>query len=324
MTRSISVLGLGGTIAMTPSEQGGVVPTLTGEQLAAGLPELASVGAVTARTVFSKPGVHLTFEDIAVLAAIVAAERQAGRAVVITQGTDTIEETAFALDCLLPPGPAVVVTGAMRHPTSPGADGPANLLAAARVAASGDADGLGVLVVMNDTIHAARFVRKAHTSNPAAFVSANAGPLGWLREEQVRIVLRPAPQPQIAAVAVHDARVGVVQFGLGDDGGLIQATVQYGYDGLVLAATGAGHLSAEAAETAAAASRAIPVVLASRTGAGEIFENTYGFAGAEIDLIGKGLIPAGALDAAKARILLVLLLRAGADRAAIRAAFARA
>src|SRR6185437_15072259 len=114
--------------------------------------------------------------------------------IVITQGTDTIEETAFALDLLWAGHAPIVITGAMRNPTLPGADGPANLLAAVRVAASPAARGLGVLVVIADEIHAARFVSKRHTQSPAAF-AALAGPLGWVSEGDVRIVLVPVKRP---------------------------------------------------------------------------------------------------------------------------------
>src|ERR1019366_9370552 len=98
--------------------------------------------------------------------------------VVVTQGTDTMEETSFALELLVDTDRPVVVTGAMRNPTLAGADGPANLLAAVQVAASPDAVGLGTLVVANDEIHAARFVRKTHSSSPSSFQSPGAGPLG--------------------------------------------------------------------------------------------------------------------------------------------------
>src|SRR5690606_25563238 len=157
----ITVLALGGTIAMTQSDQGGVVPTLTGEALVAAVPGLADVAEIDASSFRQLPGAHLQYEDLEALAkAIQMACASGSQGVVVTQGTDTIEETAFALDCLLQLDAPVVVTGAMRNPTVPGADGPANLLAAVQVAASHEARGLGCLVAMNDEIHAARFVRK--------------------------------------------------------------------------------------------------------------------------------------------------------------------
>lgn len=117
--------------------------------------------------------------------------------IVITQGTDTIEETAFVLDLLVDAETPIVVTGAMRNPSLPGADGPANLLASVQVASSFAARGLGTLVVFNDEVHAARFVRKTHTQNPATFRSSPVGPIGWISEGTPRIPTRLPKSPRI-------------------------------------------------------------------------------------------------------------------------------
>ncbi|WP_114861201.1 asparaginase [Azospirillum brasilense] len=309
----VTVLALGGTIAMTRSDQGGVVPTLTGDMLVAAVPALTEVAAVDARSFRQLPGAHLGFDDLEALAAAVE-EAVAGGAhgVVVTQGTDTIEETAFALDRLLGIEAPVVVTGAMRNPTVPGADGPANLLAAVQVAASEAARGLGCLVVLNDEIHAARFLRKTHTSSPAAFTSPSAGPIGWVGEGRVRLVARVERVPVVPqSREAGEARVALVTVGLGDDGALIDAARQAGFDGMVVEATGGGHVAPAVADALERAAAAMPVVLASRTGAGEILARTYGFPGGEIDLQRRGLIRAGWLDGLKAKVLLTLLLRRG-------------
>lgn len=320
----ITVLALGGTIAMTSNGPGGVVPTLTGEALVAAVPALADVADIDASSFRQLPGAHLQYDDLDALAqAIRTVCANGSRGVVITQGTDTIEETAFALDRLLQLDAPVVITGAMRNPTLPGADGPANLLAAVHVAVSKEARGLGCLVTMNDEIHAARFVRKIHTSSPAAFASPLSGPIGWVSEGQVRIAVQPRAIPPIQhADSQVNARVALVTVALGDDGVLITALQPHGFDGIVVEATGGGHVSPGVAAALGEAAQHVPVVLASRTGAGEILARTYGFTGGEIDLQRRGLIRAGWLDGLKAKILLTLLIRHGyRDRAVIARAF---
>ena len=315
MTRPrVTLLALGGTIATAPGEQGGVTPKLTGEMLVAGVPALRDIAEIDARTFRQLPSPHLQYDDIEALAAeIVQAQAAGATGVVVTQGTDTIEETAFALDLLLPPGDMpVVVTGARRNPTLAGADGPANLLAAVQVCVSQVARGLGCLVVSNDEIHAARFVRKTHTSSTATFSSPMAGPIGWVLEDRVRIGLHPANrQPLPLAGPVRNARVALVAVAMGDDDTVVNAVRRAGVDGMVVVGLGGGHVPASIATALEEAARQIPVVLASRTGAGEILSRTYGFPGSEIDLQRRGLLRAGWLDAPKAKVLLTLLLRHG-------------
>jgi L-asparaginase len=309
----VTVLALGGTIAMTQSAAGGVVPTLTGEDLVAAVPGLADLAQIDAQSFRQLPGAHLRFDDLEALAATIRDLCVQGRrGVVVTQGTDTIEETAFTLDRLLDIEAPVIVTGAMRNPTVAGADGPANLLAAIQVAISEQARGKGCMVVLNDEVHAARFVRKTHTSSPNAFESALCGRIGWVSEGRVRIGLAPervAPVP--ARASQENARVALVTIALGDDGAQIRALEGANYDGMVVEATGGGHVPVDVADALEDAARRMPVVLASRTGNGETLARTYGFPGSEIDLQRRGLIRAGWLDGLKAKVLLTLLLRHG-------------
>ncbi|MBK0392121.1 asparaginase [Ramlibacter algicola] len=322
----VTLLALGGTIATAPGDQGGVTPKLTGEMLVAGVPALRDIADIEASTFRQLPSPHLRYEDIEALAvAIVQARDEGATGVVITQGTDTIEETAFALDLLLPPGEMpVVVTGAMRNPTLAGADGPANLLAAVQVCTSDAARGLGCVVVSNDEIHAARFVRKTHTSSTATFSSPTAGPIGWVIEDTVRIALLPTKTPPLQLPGpVRDARVALVAVAMGDDDTVVNAMRSTSIDGMVVMALGGGHVPATTAAALEDMARGIPVVFASRTGAGEILSRTYGFPGSEIDLQRRGLVRAGWLDALKAKVLLTLLLRHGVtDRQRIADVFA--
>lgn len=320
----VSVIALGGTIAMTDAGQQGVVPTMSAEMLVAAVPSLKAVADIEASSFRQMPGAHLGFADLEALASAIRDSITAGAVgVVVTQGTDTIEETAFALDRLLDLEAPVVVTGAMRNPTLPGADGPANLLAAVQVAASEITRGLGCLVVMNDEIHAARFVRKVHTSSPAAFASPLSGPIGFIAERSVRILVRPERVPSLRPIEEpEDATVALITLGVGDDGALIRAAVNAGFGGLVIEAMGGGHMSAQSADEVERAASRLPVILASRTGTGEILRSTYGFLGSEIDLQRRGAIRAGWLDGVKARVLLALALRRRGDQDAVRQLFA--
>jgi L-asparaginase len=321
---SVAVFGLGGTIAMTQATHGGVSPALSASDLLAAVPGLPDGQAeLRVHDFRNKPGASLDFSDLYELADAINRALEDGCAgAVVTQGTDTIEEVAYLLDLLLPVDAPVVVTGAMRNPAMAGADGPANILAAIRVAASPCARGLGCLVVLNDQIHAARWVQKAHTGSPAAFVSPDHGPLGHVVEGRVHLPVRIRRQPSaLRSVPRRSVRVGVAAMALGDDGTLIEAMAGH-VDGLVVAAFGAGHVPAAVAPVLGQVAGRIPVVLASRTGAGPVHRVTYGFPGSERDLLARGLISAGYLDPLKSRILLHLLIASGADNARIRAAFA--
>ncbi|MFF7180498.1 asparaginase domain-containing protein [Streptomyces sp. NPDC008121] len=273
------------------------------------------------------PSSSLSFDDLAALADEVRRTVAEGSGVVVVQGTDTLEETAFLLDLLCPTSEPVVVTGAMRRPDLPGADGPANLAAAIAAAADPACRDLGVLVVFADEIHAARHVRKTHTTSVATFASPGAGPLGSVVEGEPRILLRPAvPLAPCPLRLDPEVRVALVTLSLGDRGELLDG-LENRFDGLVLAAFGAGHVPTRLVEPLERLAARIPVVLASRTGAGHTLTHTYRGPGSEHDVLSRGLIPAGPLDPAKARLLLHALLSSGAtgpagyDRPRITAAF---
>lgn len=312
---NVRILALGGTIAMTGDGAGGVVPTLTGERLVEAVPALANVANVTASTFRQLPGAHVGFADLEALAREVITNPTGAAGFVVTQGTDTIEETAFALDRLLPPGAPVIVTGAMRNPTVAGADGPANLLASVAVAGTIAARERGALVVFNDEIHAARFVRKMHSTATNAFASPSAGPIGWLSEGKPIVALDVPALPGVAfSDNATDANVALLRLALGDDGRLIDAAVAAGFDGLVIEGMGGGHATPQIADAIERAAHRLPVLLASRAGAGAVLTRTYGFVGGEIDLQKRGAVTTGWLDGLKARILLTLALRHGMGR----------
>ena len=311
---------------MLPSGAGGVTPALDGAALVAAVPGLEEVAELTVVSFRRLGSAHLSLEDVIALYSEVARHIDGGaEGIVISQGTDTLEEVAFALDLLLDSVVPVAVTGAMRNPSLPGADGPANLLAAMRVAANSQARGLGVVVVLNDEVHAARYVRKTHTTSTSAFRSPLTGPLGWVVEGRVRIASRPTSRPRLGWEPGNTppiVPVALLSVSLGDDGRLIDLVQQAGYGGLVVEAFGAGHVHVPVAYRLKELAAVMPVVLASRTGSGETLRHTYDFSGSEKDLLSSGLIGAGPLDGPKARILLSLLLSTGATREQIAAEFA--
>jgi len=316
----ILVVSLGGTIASTSTDaHQGVIPQLGARELIAAVPQLSQVADVESLTFRQVPSCDLTLRDAVALARRIDQEVAAGvDGVVVTQGTDTIEETSFALDLLLEGPTPVVVTGAMRNPTVASPDGPGNLLAAVRVAASATARGLGCLVVLNDEVHAARFVRKTHSSSLDTFQSPGAGALGRVSEENVRIALRCPPLAHVGLGGEVVPDVALLSCALGDDGRLVGALGPLGYRGAVIEGFGGGHVPSSMVPALEALRRAMPVVFCTRTGSGEVLAHTYGFAGSEMDLLARGLVAGGALDGRKARVALALALaHAHDDEAAI-------
>ena len=318
----------GGTIASTDADgSGGVAPNLAGAALlgeAAGAIGDIDLAVVGVRQV---PSGELTIADAIEVSGRLRRDFANGfDGAVVAQGTDTIEEFAFALDLLTVAGSPVVVTGAMRHPGELSADGPANLAAAIRVAGDSRMRDLGVLVVMNDEIHAARFVRKSDSSSLGAFASRTTGPIGRVVEGRARRYVNPPPLARVIEpdrLGPFVPPVALVGCALGDDGRLLEHLADLGYAGVVIEGFGGGHVPGRLVGPLAALAGEVPVVLASRTGAGDVLESTYGYDGSERDLLGRGLISAGFLDGRKARVLLSLLLGTGASTAQVAAAFAR-
>ncbi|MGH3830229.1 MAG: asparaginase [Pseudonocardiaceae bacterium] len=321
--RNVSIFSLGGTIAMTSSagRGAGVIPTLDAAALLAAVPALSELTLkITTHSFRGLPGASLSFDDLSQLVAAVRDELDSGAdGVVITQGTDTIEETAYFLDLTVDRAGPVVVTGAMRNPTLAGADGPGNLLAAVQAAASAHLAGAGCVVVMADEIHAARHVHKTHSTDLGAFASPDTGPIGRVVEGCPHLWARPLVALTYPTPA-RGVRVGLITACLGDDAELLHR-LHSGFDGLVIAGFGVGHVPAAFVDPLTELASRMPIVLTSRTGAGPVLRGTYGFPGSERDLQDRGLINSGFLGPFKARVLLHVLVAADADRHEIVAAF---
>jgi L-asparaginase len=304
---------------------GGVVARLRGHELVDALAGLVEGVEIDVHDVQAGPSADLTFEVVLdVVAAAHAAVSAGASGVVVTQGTDTLEESAYLADLTWTENAPLVVTGAMRNPTLPGADGPANLVAALRVAAASSSRGRGALVVFADEIHAARLVRKSHSTSAATFISPDLGPLGHLVEGVPRFlgqVARPEPVAGFSMETLATTRIALYTTTLDDDGRLLER-IEASHLGLVVAGYGVGHVPGRLAPRLGDLARVMPVVLTSRTGAGPVLSATYGAAGSERDLCERGLINGGFLHPYKARVLLRLLIASGASREQIVEAFA--
>ncbi|MBS1882973.1 MAG: asparaginase [Actinobacteria bacterium] len=313
--RAVQILATGGTIAMRDGAGGQVLDGAP----PGSLDRLGGACAGPPQTVMLKPSVHLTPADALELARLAIAHAEEGVGVVVAAGTDCMEELAFLCDLLSGAEAPIVFTGAMRLASAAGADGPANVRDAVVVAAHPAAAGLGAVVCFGGQIHAARYVRKVDSTGPLGFGSPLAGPLGFVDEDRLHLLGTVARRPPLLPEALG-ARVECAHIGLGSGGELVRLLAA-AVDGLVAVLPGAGHVSPATLEALAAAQAKVPVVVVPRPIRGAILRQTYGFRGSERDVRGAGLICAGALSAAAARIKLLACLGANLDREEIRQAF---
>ncbi len=317
---------LGGTIASTANHLGGVAPALSGAEIAAaaGLEDIWPNLHAEFAQVAQASSANVTLDILHDVVELARTSRATG--LVLTQGTDTLEESAFALWLLNDSGVPITATGAMRNPTLPGADGPANVRAAALAVMSPGLRHLPCTLVFNDEVHDPRFARKTHVTSTAAFSSGPVlGAIGWISEE--RVLAPHAPRPWSSPFAGRDrpqrfSPIALVEIGMGEDPEAVRAIAESKYAGAVLSGVGGGHIPEHLITEVEDLAQRMPLVLASRPGAGASLTNTYSYPGGEIGLLTAGLIPAGILDARKARLLLSLCLSYHLDPAEVFAAFA--
>lgn len=322
----VAVGAMGGTIAMTPAAPNEPVrPGLDAHALVSAVPGLSDLVELRIENICNIPSPSITVAEVLQALNFARSSVAAGAAgVMLTHGTDNLEETAYLLDLLWDDDAPIVVTGAMRSALTPGADGPANLLAAALTASSSDARGLGVLTCLNDTVHLASRVTKTSSMGMESFDSPGYGPVGRVVEGAFRRhwspdAARPAALPTPAAGPID---VALLETAFGEDGRLIAAVHEAGYRGIVVAGSGVGHMSASAADAVSAAiADGVTVVVGSRTSSGGTATAIYGYPGSEADLIARGAIMAGELTPRKARLLLHVLLEAGAGSDDVRTGF---
>lgn len=313
----VAVVFTGGTIAMEPDAvAGGAVPKLDGRAILArveGLEEIAEVEAIDWGLV---PASHLRLGqllDICRLLEATLARADVDGAVVV-QGTDTIEESAFCFDLLLPPGKPVVVTGAMRNASEPDYDGPRNLADAVRCAAADELRDAGAVVVMNGVIIGAEQAVKTDTTDFDSFQPRDGMALGEVSDGQVRVNHRPAPRARLPGLlglpGAVDEGVHLITAATGVDGTLIRLLRESSPAGLVVAATGAGNTHPDMLDAARELmARGTVVCLTTRCWTGRVVP-AYAFAGGGAQWQRAGAL-LSALAAPKCRVALALALAAG-------------
>ena len=317
----LAVIFTGGTISMRSEPTGGGNAPALGAtallELVPGIDRIADIEPVDWGLV---PGSHLTFEQVLDIGRVI--QRQLERpdidGVVVVQGTDNIEETAFAWDLLPLPAKPIVVVGAMRSASQEGYDGPDNLRNAIAAAAAADLADQGVVVAMAGTIHAADAVRKTHSHAYATFQSINAGHLGTVADGEPVIGRRRTPA-HLSAFPHRVAHVAFITALLGANRPHIPADA----DGLIVEAMGGGNTQAELLEAARLAmDRGATVVLATRCPSGGVRPG-YGVPGGSSTWWEAGAVFSGWLDALKARVLLTLALGADLERSEVIELFIR-
>jgi len=319
----IVILFTGGTIAMRNDPAGsGAVPSLTSKEILEATRGIDAITGVETEEWGVFPGPHMTVDRMWALRNRIAEhlERPEVTGVVVTHGTDTLEETAYLVARSLPTDKAIVFTGAMRTVSDLGWDGPANLLEAVRVAASPETRGYGAMVVISGQIFAALDATKTNTHLLDAFESPGLGPLGVLDEGELIMHRELPPSPPVVAPASLATPVDIIFVAAGCDARLLDASRDQAR-GVVIAAMGRGNVPPDlvpAIERWIADGK--PVVLTSRTQGGRV-GHTYGYAGGGRRLEELGVIFGGSRRAQQARIDLMLALGAGKSIAEIRTMF---
>jgi L-asparaginase len=321
----ITILATGGTIAgcgESPDQGAYTSATLHVDELIASVPSLGELAQIEGEQVAQVGSQDVSSEHWLKLArrarACLAHEDNAG--VVVTHGTDTLEETAFFLDQVLPADKAIVITGAMRPASGLSADGPRNILDSVRVAVHPEARGRGVLVVLDEIIHSARGVTKTNTARVSTFQSPDIGTAGAIVAGRTIFHRKAAPRAERSLPDLEGLsslpRVDIVNACAGAQPDIVQACLDLGAQGLVLAGVGNGNASKEmVAALAEAVSAGVPVVRSTRAGSGFVARNL------EIDDDGLGFVAAGPLNPAKARVLLQLVLLDTTDTALVQERF---
>ncbi|MBS4749995.1 asparaginase [Carnobacteriaceae bacterium zg-ZUI78] len=307
--KHLLILHTGGTISMSEDQTTGRVAPTESNPLLKHTETLYYPAQITQEDFFHLPSPHITqVEMFALKERIERAIQEGINAVVITHGTDTLEETAYFLDLTLPKDIPIVVTGAMRSSNELGSDGLINLQNAILVGLCDESIGKGVLVVMNDEIHTAKYVTKTHTTNLATFQTPTFGPIGLISKNRVLYFQTLTEYETFPIKELHKQNIHLIKAHAGMDSFFLNMLTKENTDGLVIEALGAGNLPPKTLSGLKhVIEQDIPVVLVSRAFNG-VTQDVYDYVGGGKQLKEAGVIFTTGLSGQKARLKLMVLL----------------
>ena len=308
--KKVAVVFNGGTISMKIDERiKAAVPSLTGEEIMAMVTGIERYAEVESYSFSSKPSPHMTIENMLELSKFIKnlINREDIDGVVLTHGTDTLEETAYFLDLTIDTNKVIVVTGAMRSSSELGYDGPFNLATSICTAISEDAKGRGVLVCFNGELNSAAEVTKANSMALNAFKTPNFGPIGIVDNNKV-LFYRNTIKHKIYNVESINNDVMLIKCVAGMNSDIIDFAIEKGYKGIVIEALGRGNVPPIMVDgIKRALNKKIPVVIVSRCFEGRVYES-YGYEGGGKMLKDLGVFFEESIPGQKARIKLIVAL----------------
>ncbi|MEJ8555296.1 asparaginase [Tepidibacter sp. Z1-5] len=308
--KKVAIVFTGGTISMTvDSRIGAAIPSLSGEQIMSMVTNIDKIADIEVVNFSEIPGPHMTPEMMMDLKNLISdlVDRDDITGVVVTHGTDSLEETAYFLDLTLYTQKPIVVVGAMRNSSELGYDGPSNLAAAVCTVIADEAQNKGVLVVMNNEVNLASEVTKTNTLSLDTFKSITYGPLGIIDDNKL-ILNRDIVRKQHIHTHKVEPNVDIIKVVVGMDSKFIKFSIDSGSKGIVIEAMGRGNIPPTMLDGIRyAKEKNIPIVIVSRCHSGRVLD-TYGYEGSGRDLVELGCILGGNLPGQKARIKLMLAL----------------
>lgn len=310
--KNILLINTGGTIAMSEDQTTGKVSPSSQNPLNSQSSTFSQFADITVVDLFNLPSPHMTEHNMFELSQYIQSQAPFYDGIVITHGTDTLEETAYFLELTLDLEIPVVLTGAMRSSNEMGSDGLPNLRSSIFVATADDSKDHGVIVVMNEEIHAATYVTKTHTTNLATFQTPTFGPIGIISKNQV-IYFQKLLRYEFYPIQQITKRVALLKTYAGMEADIFDAILAAKYDGLVIEGLGAGNIPPETvASVKSLIAHNIPVVMVSRAFNG-VTEDVYDYTGGGKQLHQEGVIFAQGLSGQKARLKLLALLNTTVD-----------